>query len=362
MEMHLAENIRKYRKSRSLTQEQLAEVLGVTAGAVYKWEAKLSIPELELIVQMADFFDISVDVLLGYAVKDNRLEATAKRLQEYRRNKEWSGLAEAEKALKKYPHSFPVVRASESLYRAYGIETGNKDAFRRSLELLQKSLLLLDQNEDPQISEQTLYGKMAETYFGLEEIEKGLDLLKKHNAGGMFNHEIGNILALCDREEEAVPFLSEAMAKITAKLCTTVNGYMNVFFARKDYASAEAILRWGIGIFAGLRKDGKPNYLDKVSSGFLAVEACAQFLLGQKEAALGSLREAKQLAEAFDAAPSYDESDLRYITRIEGASAHDDMGATAMEVVQNVVTEFEQQLGSKEFTELWDAVGEKNHG
>ncbi len=38
----LAENIRTLRKQRSLTQEQLAEVLGVTAGAVYKWEAKLS--------------------------------------------------------------------------------------------------------------------------------------------------------------------------------------------------------------------------------------------------------------------------------------------------------------------------------
>ncbi|MBR3016387.1 MAG: helix-turn-helix transcriptional regulator [Clostridia bacterium] len=43
MKMMLAENIRTFRKERSLTQEQLAEALGVTAGAVYKWEAKLSI-------------------------------------------------------------------------------------------------------------------------------------------------------------------------------------------------------------------------------------------------------------------------------------------------------------------------------
>jgi transcriptional regulator with XRE-family HTH domain len=88
MKMMLAENIRTFRKERSLTQEQLAEALGVTAGAVYKWEAKLSIPELGLIIQMADFFDISVDVLLGYEVRDNRLETTVKRLQEYRRSKD----------------------------------------------------------------------------------------------------------------------------------------------------------------------------------------------------------------------------------------------------------------------------------
>ena len=93
MKMMLAENIRAFRKERSLTQEQLSEALGVTAGAVYKWEAKLSIPELDLIIQLADFFDTSVDVLLGYEVKDNRLEATVKRLQEYRRRKDPEGLA-----------------------------------------------------------------------------------------------------------------------------------------------------------------------------------------------------------------------------------------------------------------------------
>ena len=67
----LAENIRTFRKARSLTQEQLAEVLGVTTGAVYKWEARLSQPELGMLMELADFFDTSVDVLLGYEMKDN---------------------------------------------------------------------------------------------------------------------------------------------------------------------------------------------------------------------------------------------------------------------------------------------------
>ena len=97
MDMKLAENIRTFRKERSLTQEQLSEVLGVTAGAVYKWEAGLSVPDIQLIMEMADFFDTSVDVLLGYEMKDNRLDATVKRLQEYRRQKDRAGLAEADR-------------------------------------------------------------------------------------------------------------------------------------------------------------------------------------------------------------------------------------------------------------------------
>lgn len=98
MEIKLAESIRTFRKERSLTQEQLAEVLGVTVGAVYKWEAGLSTPELPLIVEMADFFDTSIDVLLGYILKDNRIDATARRLRHCQRVKDLNGLEEAEKA------------------------------------------------------------------------------------------------------------------------------------------------------------------------------------------------------------------------------------------------------------------------
>ena len=359
MKMMLAENIRAFRKERSLTQEQLSEALGVTAGAVYKWEAKLSIPELELIIQMADFFDTSVDVLLGYEVKDNRLEATVKRLQEYRRSKDWDGLAEAEKALKKYPHSFQIVNASAALYRAFGFESGDKALFHRALELLEQSRLLLSQNEDPQISEQTIYGRIAQTYLGLGETDKAIELWKTHNADGVFSPHIGHILAQNDQVEEAEPFLSEALTKLLSNLVNTIVGYMNVYMKRGDQASTQAILSWGVGLLLGLREADKPNYFDRVSAVFLATLAGSQFLSGQGDEARDTLIKAKELAAFFDASPSYDESDIRFITRIEGASAHDDMGATAMDGVRNAVSQFENE----EFTALWNSLSaqEEHH-
>ncbi|MBO4410690.1 MAG: helix-turn-helix transcriptional regulator [Lachnospiraceae bacterium] len=358
MKMKLAENIRAFRKERSLTQEQLSEALGVTAGAVYKWEAKLSIPDLELIIQMADFFDTSVDVLLGYEVKDNRLEATVKRLQEYRRNKDWDGLAEAEKALKKYPHSFKIVSESAALYRAFGFDSGDKTLFRRALELLEQSRLLLAQNEDPQIDEQTIYGSIAQTYQGLGETDKAIELWKAHNAGGQYSHEIGNMLAQSDRNEEAQQFLSEALLMHVSELVTTISGYVNVYMNRSDYASCQAILNWGTSLLLGLRKAEKPNYSDRICSALLAALAGAQFLSGQREESRSTLIQAKELAAFFDASPSYDESDIRFITRIEGASAHDDLGATAMDGVRNTVSQFENE----EFSALWKTIEEQAGG
>ena len=355
MEMRLAENIRSFRKGRKLTQEQLAEVLGVTSGAVYKWEAGLSIPDLTLIMEMADFFDTSVDVLLGYAVKDNSIEATVKRLQEYRRNKDWDGLAEAEKALGKYPHSFQIVNESAALYRAFGVERGDKVLFRRALELLERSRLLLPQNEDPEISEQMIYGRIADTYLGLGQADKAIELWKAHNAGGQYSHEIGNTLAQNDHTAEAQRFLSEALLKHVSELVTTINGYVNVYYNCGDHVSLQAILGWGTRLLLGLREADKPNYFDRICAVLLAALAGSQFLSGHSNEARDTLLKAKELAAFFDASPSYDESDIRFVSRIEGASAHDDLGVTAMDGVRNAVSQFD----SNEFIALWKEVAKE---
>ena len=59
MKSRLAENIKTFRKERKMTQEQLAEAMGVTVGAVYKWESKQSNPDLNLIIGLADLFEVS---------------------------------------------------------------------------------------------------------------------------------------------------------------------------------------------------------------------------------------------------------------------------------------------------------------
>lgn len=121
MKLTLAENIRAFRKERRLTQDQLAEALGVTVGSVYKWESGQSIPELNMLVEIADFFDTSMDALLGYRIKDNDIAAVIQRMREYCRVRNPEALDEAEKVLKKYPNSFEVVHGCARVYAFFGV-------------------------------------------------------------------------------------------------------------------------------------------------------------------------------------------------------------------------------------------------
>lgn len=60
--------IRELRCARNLTQEQLAENLGITAQAISKWENNIGMPDISQVVPIAHFFGVSTDVLFGVEV------------------------------------------------------------------------------------------------------------------------------------------------------------------------------------------------------------------------------------------------------------------------------------------------------
>ena len=64
--MKLGEVIRKYRKIKNMTQEEMANRLGITAPAVNKWENGNSLPDITLLSPIARLLDISLDTLLSF--------------------------------------------------------------------------------------------------------------------------------------------------------------------------------------------------------------------------------------------------------------------------------------------------------
>ena len=65
-QIHIGTIIAEKRKQRGLTQQALAEHVGISKPAVSKWESGQSYPDIELLPVLASFFDCTVDELLGY--------------------------------------------------------------------------------------------------------------------------------------------------------------------------------------------------------------------------------------------------------------------------------------------------------
>lgn len=65
--IYLGIKIKEYRLKRGYTQEQLAYELGVSSQTVSRWENGTTYPDIVMLPVMADFFNISIDKLMGYA-------------------------------------------------------------------------------------------------------------------------------------------------------------------------------------------------------------------------------------------------------------------------------------------------------
>ena len=73
MKISLAENIAKYRKANAMTQERLAEALGVTCASISKWERGAASPELDKLRAIADYFGVTLDELTGSSAAGREL-------------------------------------------------------------------------------------------------------------------------------------------------------------------------------------------------------------------------------------------------------------------------------------------------
>ena len=125
MNIYFSENIKRLRKERELTQEALADFLGVSFQAVSKWERGESYPDIELLPVIASFFEISIDELLGAdkSVKEARIKSYIE-LYDNMSLKETSDVFnEYKNAIKEFPNEFAILIRYMELLQMSKLET-----------------------------------------------------------------------------------------------------------------------------------------------------------------------------------------------------------------------------------------------
>ena len=350
MELQISENIKKLRKRRAMTQEQLAEALGVTVGAVYKWENGLSTPEIRMLVEIADFFDTSVDVLLGYQLHTSGMDAAIERICALRRERKLTESArEAEKALQKYPNRFEVLYHSAPTY--FLLSTQDEASAKRCIELLEHAIALFDQNpyEDASLAE--LQEAVATCYIGLKQYDRSIELLKKLNGNGSQNALIGLILAqFCHKPEESLTYLSDGLGISFTALLRIVMGYATAYEQLGDHKRACDILRWMYDTCKGIRDTSVITFMDKMDAILLACMANSTIAMGDEAAARTMLKDAYDTARRFDAAPEYRAcAGMKFYHGSPSAVSIDDLGDTAMLAIEN---QFRSE-GYEKIYEIW---------
>ena len=123
MYLKIGENIKKYRRERELSQEMLAERLGVSFQAVSKWERNETYPDITMLPAIANFFGVSVDALLGTQeiYEKEEVEKIIYKCHELNTHYEFEEIIdEIEAGLKLFPNNFELLS-----WYAYAIQNSD---------------------------------------------------------------------------------------------------------------------------------------------------------------------------------------------------------------------------------------------
>ena len=210
-EIHIGEKITAKRKEKGLTQQELADHLGVSKPAVSKWESSQSYPDIALIPTIASYFDISVDELFDYQPQLTK-QAIAKIYMNLAKKFTDEGFeiayAELSAVIKKYYACWPLLQNMGVLLLNYASMAENP---KRTEEVLSEAIALFDRIADYCEDVSTLrklpYLK-ATAYLMLGRPSDVIDLLEDEREIAMSpDILLANAYAMRNESEKAVSLL-----------------------------------------------------------------------------------------------------------------------------------------------------------
>ncbi|MCL2528656.1 MAG: helix-turn-helix domain-containing protein, partial [Defluviitaleaceae bacterium] len=111
-EINIARAIISKRKEKGITQEELANYIGVSSASVSKWETSQSYPDILLLPQLAAYFNISIDELMGYEPQMTKKDIAKLYSKLYKdlSDKPFDGvIKQCRETIKKYFSCFPLL-------------------------------------------------------------------------------------------------------------------------------------------------------------------------------------------------------------------------------------------------------------
>ena len=136
--IYLPENIKRYRILKDLTQEDVAEYLGITAQSVSKWERGESYPDITFLPALANIFETSVDLLIGM----DTIRAEETRYNVHKKAVEYQRSGEYDMAEKIYRDALLIYPNKPGLILGLASTLALKGNTDEAIELMERGLPL----------------------------------------------------------------------------------------------------------------------------------------------------------------------------------------------------------------------------
>ena len=234
----IGQRIKQFRKQNGLTQEKLADYLGVTDKAVSKWECGLTAPDLALIMPLARILGVSADELLG----GKKEETDAKRLEyderyvNYLKYDTRDNYQIALQAVKDYPNDYKYLAflAQTEMFMAYCSEFKEEPTSEYSVEMLERAIkhndMVIEDCDDASVRGNAIWNAMV-CCKNMGDYDRAKGYAEMFPAQNQFTKD--KAMELCLQGEELIQHKKWSVYKKLQDLCIAFSRIYH-FAEKKD--------------------------------------------------------------------------------------------------------------------------------
>ena len=364
--MKLSKNISYFRKQKGLTQEELADRLGLTVGSISKWETGSTLPDLNRIMELAQLFDVSLDQLVGFTLSKKNFKSLEAEIRAHLKKKEFEeAIEKSEKAVFHFSNHYKAHYLAAISYYLKGIQQGQPSMLRKALQQFQKTRQLYKEDTSKEVDLLILAQQMAICYSELHQIDKALDLLDQYNMDCHNSLMMANLAASSGNDRKILAQAEDYWMQARPRLVTDfLTGCLTQVMIscqkepREEKKAREAI-EIGLQFIDMIRLPEKKSYLDRLQSMFLTMKA---LILWEKDEDHGKtlLRAAWEKALAFDADPDYSFENIRIFQTSPAAILSDNLGRTTVLAMKEILKNFDSRTAESGLAYL-QQLKEENH-
>lgn len=319
--MKLNENISRLRKSRGLTQEQLAKILNVSVTAVSKWENGNNRPDLEILPDLADVFQVSIDSLLGYEKSYRNLDKCLAQISGLLTEEQYKdAITQLRELIKGYPNDFRVNKLlADAYYSLVFSEEENRDInSKNAVFYYERSIELWEEKYQSVATVEMLEIQIATCFLAQKEhLDDAMKLIEKHNHNAKYNNLLAQCLFESGQADEAKALILKHCVSEQVFVFNDLTVLADMFVREENYETAIAFLEAEAQQYTLFMKD-EGGYADRAYAGKAVIIRDLYRKLGDTVNADAWHEKAVQHAKRYSANPSMQISSLKYCDKVLG--------------------------------------------